>query len=95
MNENIKVITRQDGTKIYPIGSVYKYQHVIMNFYDRMGVKKEFTEHEQYIKDVIDNHLLEVATQGTYLGMYYSEYKYREAIMEVINGYIDRHGGEL
>lgn len=94
-NTNVKVITDKNGTKLYPIGSIYKLQHVIMNYYDRIGVQKEFTQHELEVRDAVDNYLYEFSCNGTYMGMYYSDYKHGKLIREVINGYVDRHGGQL
>lgn len=97
-NENITIKTLKDGTKLYPIGSVYKYQHVFDNYYCRThipNVQENFTKEEAEIFDAVENHLYEFSCQGTYLGMYYSDFKHRKLIMKVIDGYIDRHGGQL
>ena len=98
MNPNVKVITTEDGTKLYPIGSVWKLQHVIMNYYDRTGVPsfwEKATKEDEEIDDAVRNYLYEFSCQGTNLGMYYSDWKHRQLIMKVIEGYIDRHNGQL
>ena len=98
MNEHIKIITQEDGTKLYPIGSVWKYQHVFDNYYCRTHIPEfweKATDEDKEIYDAVENYLYEFSCKGTNLGMYYSDYQHRKLIKKVIDGYIDRHGGQL